>query len=169
MRVIFLDVDGCLNTPLTWGRRPEIHAIEGVLVKRVSDLADATNAVVVISSTWRVLHPLADLKTWLYHRGFRQVSKIIDITPDHPWPAVRQDEILAWIDTAPRTVTSFVVLDDDTVGDKDWSKVVNNMILINPQTGITDADCRAATEILTRKMPSPDETLRGRAPACPVA
>ena len=67
MKVIFLDIDGVLNTPAsiklapifvegapTWYGR-HLHAFDKNCISALNKITDATKAKIVISSTWRLM------------------------------------------------------------------------------------------------------------------
>lgn len=146
MKIIFLDIDGVLNTPATWGKRPlsQGDAIEAELVQRVSDLAEGTDALVVISSTWRMMLDLGTLKVLLNRKGFVETWRIIDITPHL---GHRAKDIAAWLSTH-RDVTAYVALDDDTAYDG-LNSLGKHWVPIDPAVGLQNADCKKAMELLT--------------------
>jgi len=92
-RVLFLDIDGVLNTPKYLGR----HGVNGLDPYRVDHLdriIDATGAGVVISSSWRHMttdraHSLDEIKSQLTSIGMmKNTIKVFDLTP----------QIIAWED-----------------------------------------------------------------------
>lgn len=110
MKVIFLDVDGVLNSQLQFDRNAPISTIA---VSHLKEIVDATNAKIVLSSTWRIgwnregenrykeilVKTLADFGL-----------EIMDITP------IRNDrerglEINDWMSC--KDIESYVILDDD--------------------------------------------------------
>ncbi|MGA0610035.1 HAD domain-containing protein [Caldimonas sp. KR1-144] len=112
MKVLFLDIDGVLNssrTVLAHGAYP--HTLRdgdwekfdwtGILmIQRLCAVADLS---VVLSSAWRLDH------------DFRQVGRvfnlpIIDRTPS--FPGTRGMEIKYWLDQHPE-VEAFAIVDDD--------------------------------------------------------
>lgn len=146
MKVIFLDMDGVLNTQANWGKRGA-EALTPELVKRVSDLADRTGAVVVITSTWRVIHPLPTLQAWLTLNGFRDRTLIIGATPDFArFGQKRQDEIADWLHHV--YVDKWVVLDDDTIGDNEWDKVSGHFVKVDSRVGLSEENVKEAELIL---------------------
>lgn len=149
MRIVFLDIDGVLNYPRIWGQSagpdPE-QAICGILTKRVSAMVEATDAYVVICSTWRRGYSLARLQQLLALRNFENATtRIVDVTPVLNRP--RQDEIVAWLDDHP-DVTHFVILDDDTAEDGRWDKVIDHWVKPEWGTGISEKEIEQARQIL---------------------
>lgn len=136
MRLIFLDIDGVLNHgydpsrvtvhPVTgWGGQHPPDYNEGFnyfvesCVIALNALTRSTGAKIVISSAWREVHPLDELRTILRRAGVE--GDIIDITPfdiddAEGLPAARITEIGLFLDLRePGSVESFVVLDDNDI------------------------------------------------------
>lgn len=125
MKVVFLDFDGvvvCL--PPGWREerksRGLIDYCERGPVAELNRIIEATGAVVVVSSTWRLHHPLVHLREVLGAAGF--IGKVVSKTPDlvrrAPGealfkPTERGHEVEAWLAAHPE-VESYVVLDDDS-------------------------------------------------------
>lgn len=115
MRVIFLDIDGCLNDSFTVDRTPDgFYGIEAEKVERLNRIISATGAKVVVSSSWRIMHTLPEIEEFLREKGFS--GEIVGMTPvgkKAPWESMRDrgDEILAWL-MGNEAVESFVILDD---------------------------------------------------------
>ena len=143
--IIFLDVDGVLNTPLSWGYRRE-KGMDREKVERVSKLAEEVNADVIISSAWRNAYSLLELKDMLQKRGFQNTARIIGITPRISLER-RGEEIKAWInETLIGVKPKFVALDDQ------WeiSFLAHGVPYVQTRcsVGITDADVENAKLIL---------------------
>lgn len=107
MRVIFLDIDGVLNTNQVHNPRGFPYVVEDRLVDRFNRLVERTSARVVLMSTWR-LDPIGLLAAKHFRITFS------DVTPDMP-DGARSAEILAWLKAHPE-VERFVVLDDTDDG-----------------------------------------------------
>jgi hypothetical protein len=103
MRAIFLDIDGVLNCDATPNPRRFPYIVDGRLLTRFRHLVDATQAKVVLSSTWRV-DPIGLLAAKFYEVPFS------DICPDMP-DAPRCEELISWLGAHPE-VTRYAVLDD---------------------------------------------------------
>lgn len=151
MRVLFLDIDGVLNGPENWGNSG-MQAITPAKVKKVSDFVEEQDLQVVISSTWRVKYGLRSLQEMLAASGFQNPLRIIDVTPI--LNRRRQDEILVWLQGKP-AITNYVILDDDTAGDGDWTKVEDHFVYVAMFTGITDEDIQRARDILVCEVYEP--------------
>lgn len=132
MRIIFLDIDGVLNSNDYYKYRSqpdftfdsEIYPycnISPVHMANLNKIIEATEAKVVISSTWRHGRTLDEMREILEKVGFQ--GEIIDFTPDlakFGW-AVRGNEIGEWVRTNIeilgalwwKTYMDYVILDDD--------------------------------------------------------
>lgn len=108
MKVIFLDVDGVLNTSTTRVRRKDNYlGFEQRKILLLKQIVEATGALIVLSSTWRSSKDsFSDIRLGLLSDGM----VIFDVTPDFGFRP-RGLEILAWLDTHPE-VTHYVILDD---------------------------------------------------------
>ena len=104
MKVIFLDIDGVLNTSSTSNPRKLPYVVEKKLVRRLRKVAAETKAKVVLISSWR--YDPAGLFSAKYHH-----IPFIGYVPDLPHRP-RREEILRWLKSHPH-VTRFAVLDDD--------------------------------------------------------
>jgi hypothetical protein len=149
-KLLFLDVDGVLNSYGWFERRIDIlggghdrktHDIDPAAVGLLNQLIDRTDALVVISSTWRMFghHQCA---SYLARRGF--FGRVLDVTPQMGGP--RGAEIQWWLDHCPahRRPDSFVILDDDS----DMVHLSNRLVQTKMETGLTPADVDAAVAML---------------------
>lgn len=136
-KIIFLDIDGVLNTILTWGKRPLNESIDPERVQRIKNLCDETGAKIVISSTWRKLFSLEELKKML------DPLPVIDTTPslNTGW---RCDEIRFWLHTQPEIPLKFVIIDDDST-----AAISKHFVYIAKSRGVEDSHIMIAKEILT--------------------
>lgn len=133
LKVIMLDIDGVLNSEESIHRRIKM-ARQGYLDRDEADfpvtpmvgylnkIIEYTNAKIVISSTWRILHPLEgtdESKGTRFRKGLKDIFKqsgilgeIIDITPNKK-SGIRGEEIKEWLNNHPE-VTNYVILDDNS-------------------------------------------------------
>lgn len=111
MRVIFLDIDGVLNSTKTcvaFGGYPlELHHIDAfdqVAIRLLRRLCDSSGIQIVLSSTWRKTDHWADV-------GKALGLPIIGDTP--VMLGVRGEEIAAWLALHPE-VKAYAIIDDDS-------------------------------------------------------
>lgn len=110
MRVIFLDVDGVLNSiesSLVLGTTNTLCPIRVGMVKRLCHKAEAH---IVVSSSWRNPGVEGTKEALRRAGGDSLIQFIVGQTPKISGP--RGGEIAAWL-TAHPEVTSYVILDDD--------------------------------------------------------
>lgn len=107
MKVIFLDVDGVLNTASLLYHYG-IHYIDEDLVDLFSTIVEKTGAEIVLSSTWRLKEgDRGMVSSALARRGM----EIHGATPRiHNAP--RAEEIKKWLSERPE-VDRYAILDDD--------------------------------------------------------
>lgn len=111
MKVLFLDIDGVLNshrTAYAFGGFPfdvekHRHRFDEVAIALVRNVVTAAGAQIVLSSSWR------NDKDW-ERIGPGLGLTIMDRTPT--LPGKRGEEIAVWLQAHPE-VESYVILDDD--------------------------------------------------------
>lgn len=136
MKVLFLDIDGVINTvggelglrhclgldPEEEGLIKQYEAFDPACLYYLRSIVKDTDCKIVISSTWRHGETVESMKSWFSCPVIREA--IIDYTPSfdslsHPelrdrrGRVQRGDEIKYWLDQHPE-VTRYAVLDDDS-------------------------------------------------------
>ena len=130
MKIIFLDIDGVLNT----GRYRKIlkkteymssddsqFFFDPITMRNLSELVSKNDAKIVISSTWRYNRDKKDDIYWNMLMGnlrqFNLEDKVIGVTPDlreqYNTIRCRGYEIKEWLDTKKEIIDGFVIIDDD--------------------------------------------------------
>lgn len=156
MKIIFLDIDGVLNshmflqglTGMTWDSDDQ-KMIDPAAVVLMNELIARTAAKVVLSSSWRYNHTPADMQRLLEVHGF--VGEVIDSTPtafedvNVPYGETRQrgHEITTWLEEHT-DVTSFVILDDDG----DMARLSARLVRTTFQSGLLPEHIDRATVML---------------------
>jgi len=127
VKIIFLDIDGVLNSvqSVEMARRVESGRKGGIDVHdqcfcpiAISNLncavEDVSNLWIVISSTWRKLHTLPEIRQMLSMDGFLYPWRIFSSTPIKMSSWHRGSEILWWLQENAQKyeVNSFAILDD---------------------------------------------------------
>lgn len=121
MKVLFLDIDGVLNSREWYLFNKDEIALESGLMYRhqqeldpkacalVDELCTEFSLAIVISSTWRRLHSLGEIQKMLANRGLH--APVIGATPQLRG-GYRGQEVDEWLYDNPG-VTKHVILDDD--------------------------------------------------------
>jgi hypothetical protein len=102
MSVIFLDVDGVLNT--------DHVGMDERLVSNLARIIEATGARIVVSSNWRYggIGPGSDFEISMRHNGGEKLmSAVVDRTGVME---TREEEILTWVEE--HGVKNWVAIDD---------------------------------------------------------
>lgn len=141
MKILFLDIDGVLNSAKTFEDKHRHEAIDTAMVERINSVVNATGCQIVISSTWRVLWDLNELRHILEAHGLRDV--VVGATPDM---GRRDVEILAWLEEHSE-VQQFAVVDDDA---HDLTKVSHRLVQTSFLTGILDEHVDQLVELLSK-------------------
>lgn len=114
-KVIFLDIDGVLNTSFTRDRQ---ESIDEFRVAYLAEVVHKTNAKIVLTSTWRYnfdrgifsLKPISKSTKELVKTLKKHKVKISDLLPDTPNDQ-RAEDILNYIQK--NNITQFIILDDE--------------------------------------------------------
>ena len=163
MKVIFLDIDGVLNTQDWHGRmtkdtpRDEFGWVfDPVAVENLGHVVKETGASIIISSSWKFLG-LAKLREMWKIRNLP--GTILDITPNTVSDEVllnanldemelgvcRGNEIKEWLSKHKGEVSNYVIIDDfdDLLPEQD-----DHVVLTDTLIGITEFDAEKAIAIL---------------------
>lgn len=152
MKVLFLDIDGVLNTegsriqahrrkPGSWGTH-EAWVTESV--DQLKRIIAETGCQLVISSDWRLPQNIGDLKNGF---TFFQLPDWIGVTPvmgqNNSTNWIRGREINAWL--SDKEVESFVIIDDN-----DWMlpEQSRQFVQTDPYFGLTENDANLAITVL---------------------
>jgi len=158
MNIIFLDIDGVLNTHNHLVKQVEQDGISSYQaqfnfcpdsLENLKQIVEETDAKIVISSTWRISYRCDYDDT---HRKFWKAimknlasigvhKRVIGITPSCE-SRIRGDEITEWLSN--NQTDNFVIIDDDS----DMSDLINHLAQCNWSDGITKDVKDKAIEIL---------------------
>lgn len=176
MKVIFLDIDGVMNskefddrydeylsTIPDFSERPNfpIGYIDPLAVGFLKEVCEETNSFIVISSAWRVPYnpvKIAGFLKEVYEHEFEgtwdppvigEIDKDTRDTPLFKKTLYRQDMIKSWIVRNKRTVENYLILEDC----EDMSKHNDeNVIMTDPRYGFTEGDKFVAIEKLRKNV-----------------
>ena len=176
MKVLFLDIDGVLNSENWFGYRlyciknnmfnevinfvntnderikHKLSMIDDRAIANLNRIIEETGCKVVLSSSWRSYVEAENTLTeyLLKLKGFKY--ELYDVTPRLWCNAVsirRGEEIQLWMnkESEKNDIESFVILDDDS---DMLPEQMNNFIHVDGQVGLTDRDVFTAIEILNK-------------------
>jgi len=159
MNIIFLDVDGVLNS---FGNVEYIGKIplEKECFVRLSKIVKDTNARIVLHSGWRFwfdndMHPKTPEAEEFTELLSKHEMKLYDKTPDFcteeikkskTFGLVKAKEILAWLD-AHNEIKNYVVLEDLDLNN---NEINMNQITTDGSKGLSDNDVEQAIKMLNR-------------------
>ena len=139
-KILFLDIDGVLNSLAFLETQDTAATMDPVAVERLNRIVDATQCKIVVSSSWRCGVKFSHLVGILRNFGVR--GEIIDKTPELDIVQFsRGDEINTWL-RLHSEVTHFVILDDNT------DPQMRNLVETHFKTGLTDEHVEQAIRML---------------------
>jgi hydroxymethylpyrimidine pyrophosphatase-like HAD family hydrolase len=152
MKVIFLDIDGVLNS---WNNDHQLELSKGEYidekkVKLLSIIVKSTKSIVVMHSGWRFwfnekLEPICKEANRLSSLLKKHGIKLFDKTPDFSTEEIRKakkfslvkaSEILAWL-REHEEVKAYIVLDDLNLHNEELAK---SQIRTDSAVGLTEKD-----------------------------
>jgi hypothetical protein len=114
--VLFLDIDGVLNST-RWaqaryeqGYRDGYSKFDPEAVTELQRIVQATDCQIVLSSTWRLLYSLAEIRGRLSDAGFPR-APVVDKTPRGD--GIRGEEVRRWREALGHS-GPYACLDDDS-------------------------------------------------------
>ena len=171
-KVVFLDIDGVLNSDRTLY---ESSSLEDDLILNLKALVDKTGAKIILSSSWRAIpEAIAELMDkldkfglvvsgmtcdgvdldWIERFEFNATKKYLDTRFDYDENKqikITQDrgaEIFRWL-SDHKEVESFVILDDEI---EDIKPYFNESVVVKTsyKTGLTKEGVKKAVQILNK-------------------
>ena len=140
MKVIFLDIDGVLNSDEYIDRAKNAQGIARHIdidkVKLLKKVIDETGAKTVLTSSWRNSKDIASLREL-----FTKYEIYFDVTPFINWE--RGLEIKQWLSTH-KGVEDYIILDDEIYDSFDQE-------MLRHLVKVSDANGRGLGEGLTQK------------------
>lgn len=148
-KLIFLDVDGVLNSWTYWKSlnpddQYELRHIDRNAIKKLKRIVDKTGAEIVVSSTWRKFNEdMQVLATRLSVYGLNIMSKTPVLCNKE-----RGHEITAWFESHPEYKdATYIILDDDA----DMNVHMDHLIKTDYQYGLTNSKAEKAIKMLNEE------------------
>lgn len=166
-KIIFLDIDGVLNTE-RWHCQTTSNELQDeygykfdpVAVTNLSKIIEETGADIVISSSWKFMGLSKMRKMW---KDRKLPGNVIGITPNTVSDkfllnvdldnmdimAIRGQEVKEWLMLNKNEITNYVILDDmnDILQEQE-----SHFVWIDPEVGITSGNAVQAIFILNHTM-----------------
>ena len=158
MKIIFLDIDGVLNSETYEASRREDCGdgyIDLSRVKLLADIVNTTGAKIVLTSSLRIEWEKDSERCdkdgkYINQCLDRYGLSIMDKTPFTSLFAERRKEILSWISNHRSEVESFVILDDMSYG---WGKLSGRVVITDPLSyGLEEEHVQKAVELLSTRV-----------------
>ena len=151
MKIIFLDIDGVLNSEMYKASSSKDGYIDLSRVKHIAEIVNATDAKIVLISSLRVDW---DKSPELCGDDGKYINKcfaeyglsIMDKTPYISFFTARRKEIVSWLSVHQNEVESFVIIDDMQDG---WEELSSRVVNTNPEGyGLEEVHVKKAIELL---------------------
>ena len=153
MMILFLDFDGVMvtdryqaqltatNSPL----RDDYGAkFDPVCVENLRHIIDATDAGIVVTSTWKMDMGLEGIQQMWDARNLP--GKVIGVTPDID-PIHRGDEVQAWLD-AYGEECQYAIIDDCPILDFFNEEQLPHLFKVDERTGLDEKTVTKVIELL---------------------
>lgn len=158
IKVLFLDVDGVLNTFGSQHRQAIGSVISNKHVGRLRDILAHTGAYIVLSTAWR---NSAAATQFLYQRlkecGIPVERVVIGKTPNI-YPTKRSQEIQQWLKKCRLEVDQWVAIDDMNLAKSTPRFMDGHFVNTDANVGMTKTDAGQMITILNSIPSTPPET-----------
>jgi hypothetical protein len=158
-KILFLDIDGVLNTGSHLSQDKYGDGFNPKAVANLAKIVDATGADIVISSSWKFMGLSALEQMWLDRV---LPGKVIGTTPniesdellltadlDHmERMPIRGTEIKEWL-SHHKQISHYVII-DDMYGM--LPEQTSHFVMTHPETGISEMDAEQAISILNKEV-----------------
>lgn len=159
MKVIFLDIDGVLNTPSSESRCGEYIGIDDEKVENLKKIVENTKAEIVLISTWKKywrkekkLKPLQDYSAnYLDEKLAKQGLKAVDKTKDKSVGRYlsRGESVLEYV--CRNSVENYIILDDCQF-DYDGCGIADKLVKTKQIEGLTEKEVKTACRIMVNNI-----------------
>lgn len=159
MRVLFLDVDGVLNSEINFFIKPnhqdnfwvEDRVFSKSSLELVSKLIYLFDLTVILSSSWR--HGWGyqeDAEQRILQKALASFNmEVYDVTPTLSWHNPRGEEIQAWLDeNQDKKIEAIIIIDDET----DMLHLKKYLIKTDPYVGFSLTDFENACSFLLKQL-----------------
>ncbi len=152
MRVVFLDIDGVLNSYRTTVKTPEgCVGISDTLCKKLRRLIDSAqdpdnDVKVVLTSSWKYMDTSDDDYKYMISKLRKAKAEPIGITCEPDNNSLKRGQGITSYLSEHTEVVQYVILDDYMFDMSD--DLAQHLVLTDECVGLTDSDIEAAINIL---------------------
>lgn len=155
-KILFLDFDGVLVTDRgqqsllsTGGTLRDDHGalFDPECVECLKEIIDATDAEIVVTSTWKMEMGLDGIRQMWRDRDLP--GNVIGVTPDID-PIHRGDEIAAWLNSYGEDCR-YAIIDDTPFTDFFREEQLPHLFKVDERVGITEVTARQVIAYLNEK------------------
>lgn len=174
MKVIFLDFDGVLNTDTFIDEQKLCGALSNSIASfmyrraeeldpkalaRLFQIVHATDAKIVLVTTWKEWHSIADISTMMIEAGYLGVPPIIDATHRFDNKKLRQvnrpilsrgEQVDQWLNETTESIEGYLIIDDSV--DYSAYQKHKHMIMTDADLGLEEKHIKEAIEILSQPL-----------------
>lgn len=141
MKIIFLDIDGVLNSAAFFKKMHNVYVcpddkLDPEAIHRLNKIVDTTKASIVLSSTWRIAwrSDLPGLQSFFKKNNIH--GDVLGITPINS--NNRGAQIEEWIDCCQDKIESFIIIDDND----DMGRLSKYLVQTSIKDGLQDNHVR---------------------------
>ena len=147
MKIIFLDLDGVLNSVASYERHGNQQTFGEENVAALNHIIAETGANIVVTSAQRIGKMRVELRQLLKEGGV--VGDVLDKTPYLSLNGERRGlEIQQWIKDCHKPIEGMVILDDSD----DMNHLKPYLVQTSFQKGLTMEDAEKAIQMLMKKV-----------------
>ncbi len=160
-KLLFLDFDGVLNSDRNYRRlqmaaeptRDEYGTLfDAKCVKRLREIIEATGAEIVVSSSWRYVHDIDNIRIMWAKRGLPGIIKSYtptDLLIDPMDNFVRGQEVEEWLKHSGLDDRNcrYAIIDDER---QFLSHQLSHFVWTNPEIGLSRDNVLEAIQILLK-------------------
>lgn len=148
-KIIFLDVDGVLNSDKTKARTPNGYiGISSEKVDMLKKIVKDTGASIILSSSWRLMEPIdLDYKYLIHQLEYKglHIQAKTELLKNH-----RGKEIKKYLDEH-KEIEAFVILDDEFIQEFEECNLSKHLVHTDFTNGLTKDGVEKAIKILNNE------------------
>lgn len=151
MKVIFLDIDGVLNTNTTKKSYKKLRGVEKSLLGRMRHIVARTQAKIILTSAWGIhfddqMIPVDDYGNYLYRKFWERsiwMHGKLNSANECRGKAIRK-----YLTANKGKISDWIVIDDTEFADYDEEMKRKHLVLVDGNSGLTERATMEAIKLL---------------------